>query len=75
LCGSLRTARSGSSLKAMKRPGTTTLRRHYGLNAGNIEKQLKEMRKEFAWMRTEQREMACWINSLALRDRASPPRS
>ena len=57
----------------MKRPDSTTLRRHYGLNAGNIEKQLKKIREEFAWMRTEQREMACWIHSLGLKDLDSPP--
>jgi hypothetical protein len=41
----------------MKRPNSTPLHRHAGfMKAGNIEKELKKIRKEFAWMRTEQKE-------------------
>ena len=42
----------------MKRPNSTTLRRHAGfIKAGKIEKELKKIRKEFALMRTEQKEL------------------
>jgi hypothetical protein len=52
----------------MKRPNSTTLRRHAGfMKAGNIEKELKKIRKEFAWMRTEEKEVERWID-VALRD-------
>jgi hypothetical protein len=61
--------------KAMKRPKSTTLRHYAGfMKAGNIEKELKKIRKEFAWMRTEQKEVERWID-VALRDRASLPPS
>jgi hypothetical protein len=61
--------------KAMKRPNSTTLRHYAGfMKAVNIEKELKKIRKEFAWVRTEQREMACWIHSLGLKDLDSLPR-
>jgi hypothetical protein len=40
----------------MKRPNSTTLRRHAGfIKAGKIEKERKKIRKEFALMRTEQK--------------------
>ena len=55
----------------MKRPNSTTLRRHAGfIKAENIEKELKKIREELAWMRTEQKEMECWIH-VALRDLGS----
>ena len=31
------------------------------MKAGNLEKELKEIRQGFAWMRTEQKEMKRWI--------------
>jgi hypothetical protein len=31
------------------------------MKAGNVEKELKEIREGFAWMRTEQKEMKRWI--------------
>jgi hypothetical protein len=59
----------------MKRPDSATLRRHYGfLNAGNIEKQLNKIDEEFSCVRTEQREVARWIRSLALGDLDIPSR-
>ena len=59
----------------MKRPNSTTLRRRAGfMEAGNIEKELKNIRKEFAWMRTEQKEVERWID-VALRDPGSLPPS
>ena len=60
---------------AMKRPNSTTLRRHAGfMKAGSIEKELKKIRKEFAWMRTERKEVERWIHSLGLKDLDSLPR-
>jgi hypothetical protein len=58
----------------MKRPNSTTLPRHAGfMKAGNIEKELKEIRKEFVWMRAEQKKVERWIR-VALRDlRSLPP--
>jgi hypothetical protein len=44
------------------------------MKAGNIEKELKKIRKEFAWMRTEQKEVERWID-VALRDLGSLPPS
>ena len=55
----------------MKGPNSTALRPHSGfMNAQKLEKQLKKIREEFAWMRREQREMECWIH-LALKDLGS----
>ena len=57
----------------MKRPNSTTLRRHAGfIKAGKIEKELKKIRKEFALMRTEQKEVERWID-VTLRDLGSLP--
>jgi hypothetical protein len=58
----------------MKGPNSTTLRRHAGfMNAASIEEELKKIRKELAWMRTEQKEVERWID-VALRDlRSLPP--
>jgi hypothetical protein len=59
----------------MKRPNSTTLRRHVGfMKAGKIEKELEKIRKEFAWMRTEQKVMERWIQGV-LRDLGSLPPS
>jgi hypothetical protein len=44
------------------------------MKAGNIEKELKKIRKEFAWMQTEQKEVERWID-VALRDLGSLPLS
>jgi hypothetical protein len=41
------------------------------MRAENIEKELKKIREELAWMRTEQKEMECWID-VALRNPGSP---
>jgi hypothetical protein len=61
--------------KAMKRPNSTSLRRHAGnMKAGNIEKELKEIREGLAWMRAEQKEMKSWIRD-ALRNPSSLSRS
>ena len=52
----------------MKRPNSTTLRRDAEfMGPENIEKELKKIREELAWMRTEQKEIECWIH-VALRD-------
>jgi hypothetical protein len=40
------------------------------MKAGNIEEELKKIREEVAWMRTEQKEMKRWIH-VALRDPSS----
>jgi hypothetical protein len=59
----------------MKRSDSTTLRRHAGfMKAGNIEKELKKIRQELAWIQTEQRETERWIQ-VALRDLSRLPRS
>ena len=61
--------------KTMKRPNSTSLRRRAGtMKAGNLEKELKEIRQRFAWMRTEQKEMKRWIHD-ALRNPGSLSRS
>ena len=61
--------------KTMKRPNSTSLRRHAGaMKAGNLEKELKEIRQGLAWMRTEQKEMKRWIRD-ALRNPGSLSRS
>jgi hypothetical protein len=44
------------------------------MKAGNIEKELRKIRKEFAWMRTEQEEVERWID-VTLRDLGSLPPS
>ena len=47
----------------MKRPNSTTLRRDAEfMGPENIEKELKKIREELAWMRTEQKEIECWIH-------------
>jgi hypothetical protein len=59
----------------MKRPNSTSLRRHAGtMKAGNLEKELKEIRQGLDWMRTEQKEMKRWIRD-ALRNPGSLSRS
>ena len=61
--------------KTMKRPNSTSLRRRAGtMQAGNLEKELKEIRQRFAWMRTEQKEIKRWIHD-ALRNPGSRSRS
>jgi len=58
----------------MKRPNSTTLRRGAEfMGPENIEKELKKIREELAWMRTEQKEIECWIH-VALRDLGRLPR-
>jgi hypothetical protein len=44
------------------------------MKAVNIAKELKKIRKEFAWMRTEQKKVERWIR-VALRDLGSLPPS
>jgi hypothetical protein len=44
------------------------------VKARNLEKELKEIRKGLAWMRTEQKEMKRWIRNV-LRDPSSLLRS
>ena len=59
----------------MKRPNSTSLRRHAGtMKTGNLEKALKEIRQGLAWMRTEQKEMKRWIRD-ALRNPSNLSRS
>ena len=44
------------------------------MKAGNLEKELKEIRQRLAWMRAEQKEMNRWIRD-ALKDPGSLSRS